>query len=142
MMRVDTGQEEKEEDRGEDKTHDRGKNRVQGRIGKSEEVRTYTVEESKETKEQIDYFICPPHESLKTFIEFHPQQTPSNPVVQRVFWCKNGTHRQWLTYCPKRHALHCSVCIAFAKSTDKSPFISGMTDWKHVHQRIEEHERL
>ncbi|KAI2665801.1 Zinc finger MYM-type protein 1 [Labeo rohita] len=62
-------------------------------------------------------------------------------IVQKVFWCKDGTNRRWLTYHQQRHALHCSVCIAFAKSTDKSPFISGMTDWKHVHQRLEEHEK-
>ncbi len=58
-----------------------------------------------------------------------------------MFWCKDGTNRRWLTYHQERHALHCSVCIAFAKSTDKSPFISGMTDWKHVYQHLEEHEK-
>jgi hypothetical protein len=31
--------------------------------------------------------------------------------------------------------------MVFAKPTDSSTFMSGMTDWKHVHQRGEEHEK-
>uniref|UniRef100_A0AAQ5XSS1 DUF4371 domain-containing protein n=1 Tax=Amphiprion ocellaris TaxID=80972 RepID=A0AAQ5XSS1_AMPOC len=48
---------------------------------------------------------------------------------------------KWLTYCGQRHALFCFVCLAFSKPNDPSIFIRGMTDWRHVHQRIEEHER-
>ncbi len=133
--------EEREKVRGKERTNDGVEYRVHGRIEENGDVRTYTVEESEDTKEKIDYYIRPHHESLKTFFEYHPEQTSNNPVVQKVFWCKDGTNRRWLTYHQECHALHCSVCIAFAKSTDKSPFVSGMTDWKHVHQRLEEHEK-
>lgn len=99
------------------------------------------TDESEVTEENMNYYIRPHQENLKIFFNYHPQQTTSNPLVQKVFCCKDGTNRGWLTYCQERHALHCSVCIAFAKLYDRSPFITGMTDWKHVHQRIVEHEK-
>lgn len=34
--------------------------------------------------------------------------------------------------------MFCSVCLAF--SVETNPFICGMTDWKHIYQRITEHE--
>uniref|UniRef100_A0A8C6KUE3 DUF4371 domain-containing protein n=1 Tax=Nothobranchius furzeri TaxID=105023 RepID=A0A8C6KUE3_NOTFU len=37
--------------------------------------------------------------------------------------------------------LYCFICMAFGKRTDSSLFISGMSEWKHIHQRTEEHER-
>lgn len=127
-------------ERGEDITHERVDDRGDVNQGESVEMAAYT-EESEVTEENIDYYIRPHQENLKIFFNYHPQQTSRNPLVQRVFWCKDGTNRRWLTYCQERHALHCSVCIAFAKLADRSPFISGMTDWKHVHQHIEEHEK-
>ncbi len=77
---------------------------------------------------------------LQRFLDYHPQQNTRNPAVQKVLICKDGTSRKWLTYCERRHALFCFVCMAFGK-TDNSIFITGMSDWRHVHQRIEEHEK-
>ena len=37
--------------------------------------------------------------------------------------------------------LYFFICMAFGKRTDSSLFISGMSDWRHIHQRTEEHER-
>lgn len=37
--------------------------------------------------------------------------------------------------------LLCFLYLTFAKSTDPSIFISGMTDWRHVHQHVKEHEQ-
>ncbi|KAF3842700.1 hypothetical protein F7725_001549 [Dissostichus mawsoni] len=65
----------------------------------------------------------------------------SNPVVQKVFCSRDGTSRRWLTYCPESHMLYCFICMAFGKRTDSSLFISGMSDWRHIHQRTEEHKR-
>ena len=31
--------------------------------------------------------------------------------------------------------------MAFGRPTDSSTFLNGMKDWKHVHQRLEEHEK-
>ena len=32
--------------------------------------------------------------------------------------------------------------MAFGKSSETNIFLSGMKDWKHVHQRVEEHEKI
>lgn len=61
--------------------------------------------------------------------------------MKKVFTNKDGTCRKWLTHCNQRHALFCFVCLAFSKPTDSSRFITGMSDWRHVHQRAEEHEK-
>ncbi|KAF7645646.1 hypothetical protein LDENG_00200640, partial [Lucifuga dentata] len=52
---------------------------------------------------------------------------------------KDASNRKWISYCAETHALFCSVCLAFSKSDNL--FVNGMKDWKHVHVRIEEHER-
>lgn len=102
-----------------------------------------SVSESEESKEQedIDYFARPEPSMLQMFLEQHPQQHTRNPVVQKVFTCKDGTSRKWLTYCKGRHMLFCFVCLAFGKRTDTGTFITGMSDWRHAHQRTEEHEK-
>lgn len=42
----------------------------------------------------------------------------------------------------KKQSLYCSVCLAFAPLVSDGPFIKeGMKDWKHIHQRIVEHEK-
>ena len=53
----------------------------------------------------------------------------------------NGTDRKWLTYCEENHTLYCAVCLAFAKPSENNPFVSGMQDWNHISQGVEEHER-
>ena len=80
-------------------------------------------------------------EDFPAYFKFHPKQTSNNSVVKKVFYCKDGTSRKWLTYNAETHRLHCYICMAFAKSSDSNIFISGMNDWNHVHQRIEEHEK-
>ncbi len=99
------------------------------------------MSQSQEAALSFDFFKVPKSEDLEIFFKFHPQQNTSKALVQKVFWSKDGTNRRWLSYSEESHDLYCFVCMAFAKPTDTSPFISGMVDWKHVHQRIEEHEK-
>ena len=89
------------------------------------------------------YFSRPSSDSysLEQFFTYHPQQKPKNLSLQRLFSCRDGTNRKWLTYCEENHTLYCTVCLAFAKPGETSPFISGMQDWKHISQRVQEHER-
>ena len=101
------------------------------------------MSEREESKEQgdIDYFARPEPSTLQIFLDHYPQQNTRNPVVQKVFTCKDGTSRKWLTYCEGHHTLFCFVCLAFGKRSDTSIFITGMSDWRHAHQRTEEHEK-
>lgn len=47
-----------------------------------------------------------------------------------------------MTYCEESHYLYCSICLALAKPLDSIVIVvkGGMRAWKHVHQRIAEHE--
>lgn len=82
--------------------------------------------------------------SLLVLITYHPHQTP-NIAIPKVFNGKDGTNCKWLTYCggkKKNQSLYCSACLAFAPVVSGGPFIKGgMKDWKHIHQRIVEHEK-
>lgn len=66
--------------------------------------------ESEDTKEKFDYYICPHHESLKTFFEYHPQQISNNPVVQkcsgaRMALIEGGLHNT-------KNVMHCIALSA------------------------------
>ncbi len=102
-------------------------------------LRMLSVRERAGSREQgdINYFVRPTPSDLQRFLDYHPQQ---NPALQEVLICKDGISRKWLTYCERRQALFCFVCMAFGK-TDNSIFITGMSDWWHVHQRIDEPEK-
>lgn len=99
------------------------------------------VEESQGDEQATDYFSRPPVSKMQAFFEFHPQQNATNPVVQRLFNRSDDKAWKWLTYCAERHSLFCFVCLAYSKPNDPSVFIRGMHDWRHVYQRVEEHER-
>ena len=47
----------------------------------------------------------------------------------------------WVTYTEEKHLLHCSVCIAFGKLTDSNAFVTGMSDWDHLHSRVQSLEK-
>ena len=74
------------------------------------------------------------------FFSYHPKQDTNDSVVKKSFMRKDGSNRKWLTFSESKKALYCSVCLAFSKVSDTSTFIEGMTDRKHIHVRIEEHE--
>ena len=94
-----------------------------------------------ESVDSFDYFACPQSQDMHMFFSYHPQQTP-NIAIPKVFNSKDGTNRKWLTYSEKNQSLYCSVCLAFAPLVTDGPFIKrGMKDWKHIHQRIMEHEK-
>ncbi|KAJ8270536.1 hypothetical protein GJAV_G00116060 [Gymnothorax javanicus] len=99
------------------------------------------MEELERESQGIDYFARSEPAMFQAFLDHHPRQDTSNAVVMRVFTCKDGTSRKWLTYSKERHLLFCFVCLAFSRKTDTSAFITGMNDWRHVHLRTEEHEK-
>lgn len=109
---------------------------------KPEPLARNKVEEDVDSSvDSFDYYARPQSQDIHTFFSYHPQQTPNVPI-SKVFNSKDGTNRKWLTYCEKKQSLFCSVCLAFAPLVSDDPFIKGgMKDWKHIHQRIVEHER-
>lgn len=101
------------------------------------------IREAEHTEEapDVDWFTRTKSTDHELFFMYHLKQTSKNAFVKKVFHCEDSTNRSWLTYCEKRHTLFCSVCLAYAKTSDDgNPFIVGMRDWMHFHQRIEEHQ--
>lgn len=98
--------------------------------------------------EVIDYFQKPRPNDLQLYLEFHPIQPDEKelPFTERksIFKIEESNsgsqmfRRQWLSYNNKKQQLVCFICVALSKST--SVFCSGFSDWKHVHQRLQEHE--
>jgi hypothetical protein len=92
------------------------------------------------------YFKRPRHNTLQSFFKFHPIQPSTSETnlpftnAQRVFFRSDGINRNWVSYCQESKALFCTVCLAYGKTDDMNSFTEGMNSWKHVHQRIEEHE--
>ena len=53
--------------------------------------------------------------------------------------------RLWLSYCEEKEALFCNLCIAYGTtrtSSNRNPskFLTSFNLWKHIYQRIDEHE--
>lgn len=99
------------------------------------------MEERDREEQTVDCFARPEPAMMQVFLNHQPNQDARNPVVKKVFTRKDGKSRKWLTYCHERHALFCFLCLAFSKPTDSNIFLNAMSDWRHVHQRSEEHEK-
>ncbi|XP_050500714.1 uncharacterized protein LOC114327646 [Diabrotica virgifera virgifera] len=100
-----------------------------------------------EETESGNFFDRPDPNKLQLFFEFHPKvpvaqkDVPFN--VEKAFTRNNKTKRKWLSYSEERKALFCTICLAYSVESNKdqsSAFVRGMSDWKHVYQRINEHE--
>lgn len=76
---------------------------------------------------------------------FHPIQ-PHNtsqkrlPFNENIFFGDQGNkfNRRWLTYDEKNEKLYCTICLVYRN--DVSKFRSGFNDWRHITQRVQEHE--
>jgi hypothetical protein len=91
-----------------------------------------------EAEPAMHYFTRPTQNELPLFFEKHP--TPNTKkILNKWLCCRNGTERSWLTYNDITRTAFCSLCLAF--SSEGNPFTKGMGDWRHIKQRIEEHER-
>ena len=90
-------------------------------------------------------FKKPMFGQLEQFFRFH-LKVPSEKVpfdVKQAFSRTTTTGatllRHWLTFDSGARKLHCSLSLAYSNSS-ASVFINGLADFKHVYQRIEEHE--
>lgn len=80
---------------------------------------------------------------INHFFSVYPIQPSDNATIlpfdsKKVFFKNNNMNRIWCTYDVQENKLYCSVCLAF--TTEMNTFITGLNDWRHVHQRIKEHE--
>lgn len=94
--------------------------------------------------DSFNYFSRPHDAFLESFFKYHPCQPVLDsdlPFNRKVFCGKNELKREWLTYSTIKKALFCSCCLAFGKDREKSSFEQGMKDWRHVFQRVVEHEK-
>lgn len=67
-----------------------------------------TVKRQEEGREKTGYEMDAGKEETGAPYECnHPKQYADNPVVQKFFWCNDGTNinRRWLAYCQERDAL-------------------------------------
>lgn len=101
------------------------------------------VEKSDEN--EINMFCKPSANQISTFFSFHPIQphnTPQNalPFSENIFFSDVGNkfNRRWLTFDEKNQMLYCSICLVYRSDTSK--FQSGFNDWRHITQRVKEHE--
>lgn len=100
------------------------------------------MEHSEFDNNSIDAFKKPNLDNMSIFLKLHPFQ-PTNDtdlpfVSKKAFFRKDGVKRLWLSFCKSTNKLFCFVCLAF--TSQDSVFIKGFDDWKHVYQRINEHE--
>ncbi|XP_025194264.1 uncharacterized protein LOC112593893 [Melanaphis sacchari] len=91
---------------------------------------------------ELNKFKKPNSHNLMYFFQIHPVQPSDDSILpfssKKVFFRNNKLNRNWCTYNEHSKQIFCSVCLAF--STDSNAFTNGMSDWKHVYQRISEHE--
>lgn len=90
--------------------------------------------------QNFNYFASPAMNAIQSFIAYHPQQQTEDQFLKKCFQRQNGTNRKWLTYSIENNLMYCFICLAFSKDKTSS-FINGTMDRRHIHQRIEEHEK-
>lgn len=91
--------------------------------------------------EDFNFYVKPKPKDLKFFIKYHPQQNVKDAVIQKAFYRKDNTIREWLT-CSENKILYCWLCLAFVSDKNLSdPFVTGFNDRKHIHQRVDQHEK-
>ena len=95
------------------------------------------------------WFVKPKRDRLTKYFEFHshqPETTKFNAtnVYFRPDNSRGCLQRLWLSYCEEKEALFCNLCIAYGNTTGSnqnlSKFLTGVNSWKHIYQRIYEHE--
>ncbi|CAH0549851.1 unnamed protein product [Brassicogethes aeneus] len=94
-----------------------------------------------------DFFKRPTKEELGFFFEYHPKIPNKNEAHSLPFNVENvfkrsptEGERKWISFNDKNNSLFCCVCLAFSGINEKNIFTQGMSDWRHVYQRINEHE--
>lgn len=105
-----------------------------------------TAQDPHNTSNVKNYFKKPKNYDKLDFFAFHPCQPEEKylPFTEKkpIFSVKKSDgqsfKRQWLSYDKENKKLYCFICLVYTEGT--SSFCSGFDDWRHIHQRIEQHE--
>jgi len=89
-----------------------------------------------------DYWFKPPKiEEITIFFKYHPIQISiTNFNSEKLYKRKDKTCRKWVTYSKSQKLFFCSICLAFHRQLENN-FCKGVIDFKHMYQKLEEHER-
>ena len=95
------------------------------------------------------WFVKPKRDKLTEYFEFHshqPETAKFNATNMYFGPDDSGSRLQqlWLSYCEEKEALFCNLSIAYGTTTssnqNSSKFLTDFNLWKHIYQRIGEHE--
>ncbi|XP_074030798.1 uncharacterized protein [Leptinotarsa decemlineata] len=95
----------------------------------------------------INYFEKPSERHLSAYLDYHPIQPDERELPfndkKPLYTVKRNDgetfQRHWISYDENSKKLFCFICIVYS-SNSNSTFCTGFEDWKHVHQRVNEHE--
>lgn len=89
-----------------------------------------------------DYWFKPPKkEEITIFFKYHPIQISiTNFNSEKLYKRKDKTCRKWVIYSKSQQLFFCSICLAFHRQLENN-FCKGVIDFKHVYQKLEEHEK-
>ena len=95
------------------------------------------------------WFIKPKRDKLTEYFEFHSHQPETTKFNATNVYIRPDDHggrlqRLWLSCCEEKEAIFCNFCIAYGTTSSSnqnySKFLTGFNSWKHVYQRIDNHE--
>ena len=95
------------------------------------------------------WFVKPKRDKVTEYFEFHQHQPETTKFnATNVYFPPDDSggrlQRLWLSYCEEKEAIFCNLCIAygstFSSNQNPSKFPTGFNSWKHIYQRIDEHE--
>lgn len=96
-------------------------------------------------KKYVEMLKKPVTSQIEDFFKFHPQLPTAGTVpidINKAFKRTTSTgteiEQNWLTFDNDNKAMYCSLCLVYANTP--GAFTAGLTSFKHVHQRIQEHE--
>ena len=94
--------------------------------------------------------VCQPkRDKVTEYFEFHQHQPETTKfIATNVYFRPDDSggrlQRLWLSYCEEKEAIFCNLCIAYGSTTSSNQnptkFPTGFNSWKHIYQRIDEHE--
>ena len=93
----------------------------------------------------VEMFKKPVTSQVEDFFKFHPQLPTVRTVpfdINKAFKRRTSTgteiERNWLTFDNDKKTMYSSLCLVYANTP--GAFTTGLTSFKHIHQRIQEHE--